>query len=464
MNEQALEADYVVIGAGATAMSFVDVILTESDRSVLIVDQHSQPGGHWVHAYSFVRLHQPSAYYGVSSRQLGRHVRDVGGMNEGLYEQATGQQVLSYFDDVMREQFLPSGRVTYLPMSEYLPDGTVVSALTGRRTHVHARRRLVDAHYLGSDVPSVHTPSFDVGEGVSLIPINDLTILRQPPSGYVVLGAGKTSIDACLWLLDKGVDPQRIVWVRPHDLWLLNRARVQPDAGQLSAFADMLEAAAGADDVDDLVARLEQAELLLRIDRGHWPTAFRGATAAPREIEALRWIAHVVRLGHVTSIEPGVVHLEDGDLPIDDDWIYVDCTAEGLRRRPPVPIFQTDRITLQYTMFFGVPTYSAALIARIELASDDDAAKNMGCPALPVPNELLAIASHLLARLEAPQRWQALPGVKEWNDAARLNPATWALAAVDAQDEVAQGAIGRIFECGGPALDNLQRLLGRQPL
>ncbi len=34
-----------------------------------IVDRNDQPGGHWTTAYPFVRLHQPSAYYGVNSRQ-----------------------------------------------------------------------------------------------------------------------------------------------------------------------------------------------------------------------------------------------------------------------------------------------------------------------------------------------------------------------------------------------------------
>ena len=377
MGEQTLVADYVVIGAGASAMSFADVIITESDRTILIVDQHSQPGGHWNHAYSFVRLHQPSAYYGVCSRPLGRHIRDVEGLNEGLYEQATGHQVLSYFDDVMREQFLPSRRVTYLPMSEYLQDGTVVSALTGRTTPVCARNRVVDARYLGSDVPSVHTPSFNVGEGVTLISINDLTTLMHPPSGYVVLGAGKTSIDACLWLLEQGVDPHQIVWIRPHDLWLLNRAKVQPDSGQLSMYADLLDAAAGADGIDDLVARMEQAGILLRIDPWYWPTTFRGATASPREVDVLRWVEHVVRLGHVTSLEPGVAHLEDGDFQVGDGWIYVDCTAAGLRRRPTTPIFEPDRITLQLAGLFGVAAYSAALIARIELSDEDDGLKQM---------------------------------------------------------------------------------------
>ena len=32
--------------------------------------RRAKPGGHWVDAYEFVRLHQPAAFYGVTSRRL----------------------------------------------------------------------------------------------------------------------------------------------------------------------------------------------------------------------------------------------------------------------------------------------------------------------------------------------------------------------------------------------------------
>ncbi|MEM7542847.1 MAG: NAD(P)-binding protein, partial [Pseudomonadota bacterium] len=70
MGEQ-LKADYLVVGAGAMGMAFTDVLLTESDATVVLVDRYHAPGGHWNTAYPFVRLHQPSAFYGVNSKQLG---------------------------------------------------------------------------------------------------------------------------------------------------------------------------------------------------------------------------------------------------------------------------------------------------------------------------------------------------------------------------------------------------------
>ncbi|MEW1821579.1 NAD(P)-binding protein [Arthrobacter sp. NPDC080031] len=61
----AIEADYLVVGSGAAGMAFADVLLHETDHTMVTVDRHHAPGGHWNDAYPFVRLHQPSATYGV---------------------------------------------------------------------------------------------------------------------------------------------------------------------------------------------------------------------------------------------------------------------------------------------------------------------------------------------------------------------------------------------------------------
>ena len=54
-------------------------------------------------------------------------------------------------------------------------------------------------------------------DGVRLIPVNDLVRNDRPAGGYVVIGGGKTGMDACNWLLDNGVDPDDISWIKPRD-------------------------------------------------------------------------------------------------------------------------------------------------------------------------------------------------------------------------------------------------------
>ena len=132
---QKLSAAYLVIGSGAMGMAFTDSILTETDATVIIVDRHHRPGGHWNDSYPYVRLHQPSSFYGVNSKALGSGVKDKTGWNAGLYELASGAEVCAYFDQVMQQHFLPSGRVQYFSSCEFGGNGHFTS-LPSFRTRI----------------------------------------------------------------------------------------------------------------------------------------------------------------------------------------------------------------------------------------------------------------------------------------------------------------------------------------
>ena len=67
-----IETDDLVVGAGAAGMTMTDALLTHGDASVTLIDRRHAPVGHWLDAYPFVRLHQPSAFYGVDSVPLGK--------------------------------------------------------------------------------------------------------------------------------------------------------------------------------------------------------------------------------------------------------------------------------------------------------------------------------------------------------------------------------------------------------
>jgi NAD(P)-binding Rossmann-like domain len=136
-----IETDYLVIGAGAVGLAFADTLLAETSAHITIIDRHGQPGGHWNDAYPFVALHQPSAFYGVNSMQLGSNRKDTFGSNNGCYELASGAEVTSYFDKVMHQTLLPSGRVSYHPMCDYGGDGKFVSILSGEETTVNVCKK-----------------------------------------------------------------------------------------------------------------------------------------------------------------------------------------------------------------------------------------------------------------------------------------------------------------------------------
>ena len=79
-----LATDYLVIGAGASGLAFTDALVAETDADVTVVDRRPGVGGHWLDTYPFVRLHIPSAYYGVGSLPLGDDRVDEAGENAGF--------------------------------------------------------------------------------------------------------------------------------------------------------------------------------------------------------------------------------------------------------------------------------------------------------------------------------------------------------------------------------------------
>ena len=137
----AIETDYLIIGGGAMGMAFADVLVHETDARVAIVDRQDKPGGHWLHAYPFVRLHQPSSFYGVNSRELGSGRTDAVGGNRGLRELASKGEILDYFESVLRHDMLPTGRVQYFPQCEYLGEGRFRSRVTGEAKDGSPRKR-----------------------------------------------------------------------------------------------------------------------------------------------------------------------------------------------------------------------------------------------------------------------------------------------------------------------------------
>ena len=204
-----IDTDYLIVGAGATGLAFADALIAACDAKVVMVDRRHAPGGHWLEAYPFVRLHQPSSYYGVNSLPLGSETIDQHGPNQGLYERATGPEICAYYRRVMEQVLLPSGRVQYFPMREHSGRAALRRALPASNTEVKVRKATVDARYLQPAVPASSAPPFEIAEGARCVPVGQLVNVAEQPDGYVIIGAGKTAMDACTWLLETGVGTER---------------------------------------------------------------------------------------------------------------------------------------------------------------------------------------------------------------------------------------------------------------
>lgn len=423
-----LETDYLVVGTGAAGMAFTDALLGHSDATVTMVDRRPAPGGHWLDAYPFVRLHQPSAFYGVSSVPLERGSLDRSGVNAGFHDQASADELRAYYAQVMDQHFLPSGRVRHHPCCSHSvgSDGRhrITSHLTGAVQEVRVRRKLIDTSYLEGRIPATSPPPFEVAEGVRCVPAGDITRVVEPPERYVVIGGGKTALDTCVWLLTQGVAAAAIQWIKPREAWWLNRRFHQPGDGLPEFFAGIglqLQAMAQAASLDDVFARLEADGFFLRVDAQVVPTMCHGAIVSEAELALLRQIGDVVRRGHVRRIERDRIVFDGGSVPTSARTLHVHCAAVGLARPPLRPVFEAHRVIAQ-PLFWSFACYPAALLGVVEASIADTAEKNRLCPPIHYWDQPRDYLSAYLALLVHERVRAAHPAVVAWAKGSRLNP------------------------------------------
>jgi hypothetical protein len=297
-----------------------------------------------------------------------------------------------------------------------------------------------------------------VADDVPVAAINELASLAAAPDHFVIVGSGKTATDAIVWLLANGVQAGRIVWVRPREPWMLNRAVVQPDpVVALDSAAAIMVAAAEAESLDDLFLRLEAAGIMLRIDTDVAPTMAKTPTLATWELDLLRTVENVVRLGRIKHVTRDEIVLDHGSVPLAPDSLIVHCAASGLQYPPLVPIWGPDKIRLQMIRA-GFPCFCAALAGYVEATRDDDRERNRLCPPSNLPNAPSDWAMMQVRGTIAARAYGAEPDISAWANACALNPARIepsqrghpAVQAAGARlAEATERGLGRMAELGG---------------
>jgi hypothetical protein len=210
--------------------------------------------------------------------------------------------------------------------------------------------------------------------------------------------------------------------VRPREAWLLNRASGQPrQPGDETprAWRQRVDNMLAATSIDDLFARMEADDLLWRIDRTRSQTMYRCANVGAAELEQLRRVEDVVRLGHVRAITSRAMLLDGGEVPTDASALHVDCSADGLLGRPAVPVFHGNAMTLQAVRSCQ-QVFSAAFIAHVEHAFGSDAEKNAFRTPIPHPDSHLDYLRSALASSLNERRWAQQADLRGWLRRARL--------------------------------------------
>ncbi|MDY7096677.1 MAG: NAD(P)-binding protein [Pseudomonadota bacterium] len=462
-----IETDYLIIGAGAVGLAFADTLLDEDpDCHITIVDKHAKPGGHWNDAYPFVALHQPSATYGVNSMELCPDRRDVAGHNKGMFPLAPHAEILAYYSKLMSERLIPSGRVQYLPLTSYEGGDDaahqVKGILSGEHSAITVRRKLVDGTWFQTSVPSTHTPTFEIADETRFAIPGDLPGLWKKaddlPEHYVVVGGGKTAMDTAVWLIEAGVAPENIGWVRPRDSWMFNRKLLQPAYHHIEDLitfqTDLVEAATMSATGDEMFAELGKRGTMLRIDESVTPKMFHFAVISEGEVNLLRQITNVYRQGRVTKIEPGKMHFASETVDLPQNTLFIDCTATAVpfeQRDKGRPFFDGDRITLQLVQVPFVP-YSAALAAFLEANFETDEEKNNLCPPAPLTDSTDTYPYAVMANLMSTAILSANEKVSEFNSRSRLHPTGPAIKRMMGEQDPRLAKLAKI----GPAIkDNM---------
>lgn len=195
LNMIAKTCDYLVVGAGASGMSFVDTLLLHSQEpvSVVLLDKREQPGGHWNDAYDFATLHQPARNYGVESSKL----EELAISNDE--KRATKSEILTYYQSLLKSWKEKGHSVEFVGSASFdFAAGTYMSGSEGEPTVVNVAKKVVDARFTTNDIPSLVPPRFAYNkEKLDLISPNELPArgTAAADKNYVVLGAGKTGQD-----------------------------------------------------------------------------------------------------------------------------------------------------------------------------------------------------------------------------------------------------------------------------
>mmetsp|Transcript_7980 Transcript_7980/g.17116 ORF Transcript_7980/g.17116 Transcript_7980/m.17116 type:complete len:538 (+) Transcript_7980:138-1751(+) len=395
-----LACDYLVVGAGAASIAFIDTLLTKQPLTkIILVDKNPCPGGHWVHAYGFVRLHQPSLLYGVASRQLeGNWLKlMLGKLTLPWHHRASKDEILKYYDSFIQDK-ISAGQVQYFPNCQYNFPGAEpttthpasereqihsFSSLDGaRQCSVKVKNKLINGILGECIIPSLNPVDFPVDQDIQMLTPNQIfdchhqkTLPNYGEKHFVVLGCGKTAMDTVVYLQQSmKVKPSQISWVIPNDVWMLARE------GSANPWAWPKALLKSDHNAREAGLALERAGGFVRLDPNIEPTRFRFPVVGRDEIKFMRKVEDIIRRGRVTAIRNQenrsvIVHFGENSQPWvpkesrPEDLVFIHCTCPGPENgNSNFDLFASDH-QLNLNLLFAPPVpISMSVLAYLESA------------------------------------------------------------------------------------------------
>lgn len=228
----ALRYDYLVAGAGFAGLNAVSGLKRfKPDASVLLVDSRAEVGGSWNDYYDFCNLHAPHPTFGVAGHKW--PFADPSAL-------ATRDQVLDHFSTFRRDSGVDFRGSAAATAYERTGDGGVAATLSDGSTVVAGQCvRAGGYNFAGHDGPGrdVNLPS-----GAAAYPeveVRDLSAAvasAERDRTYVVVGGGKTGLDACLFLGKNKRSGDDVLLAEGRPKCFLIRDTCWPDAKNKSVF------------------------------------------------------------------------------------------------------------------------------------------------------------------------------------------------------------------------------------
>merc|ERR1712207_23925 len=188
-----LECDYLIIGSGAASLAFIDTIIKQMNNNlkIILVDKKSTPGGHWVDAYDYCCLHQPSIVYGIESKQLEGNWLKLLTSKFTLpwNHRAFKKEILHYYLQFVNEK-IKSKQLQYYPNCEYKFSNsntnnnnnkvhTFFSNDKKMKYNVKVNIKLVNGVLGECQIPSLCPPNFHYDDKINMITPNELYELHH---------------------------------------------------------------------------------------------------------------------------------------------------------------------------------------------------------------------------------------------------------------------------------------------
>lgn len=393
--------DYLIVGAGAASIAFIDTLLTHlPTTTIILVDKNPIPGGHWVHAYGYVHLHQPSLLYGVASRQLEGNWAKLllSKFTLPWNHRASKHEILYHYATYIQDK-VTAGQIQHFPNCEYHFSESVVddhqlhyfSNLDGSiKYSVQVKNKLVNGILGECIVPSMNSVDFHVDDGITILTPNQIyeenvtTLInysKNVKKHFVVLGCGKTAMDTVVYLQrEMNVQPDQISWIIPSDVWMILRSGGSGSGSPWSWPKALLQ---HNNNENEAALSLERKGIFARLDTNIVPTKFRFPMVGKDELQYMRQVKNCIRRGRVTNItknyESGRMIMKFGSdqkpwSPEIDctELLLVHCTSPGpFNGNENMDVFASDQ-QLNLNILFPPPIpFSMSILAFLEAARID---------------------------------------------------------------------------------------------